>query len=147
MPGTVKLHRVLRAPAARVYRAFLDAGALVKWLPPNGYTGTVHSIDARVGGGYHMSFTHLDSGGSHSFRVEYLELEQDARIVHTDQFDDSSLPGTMQVTIVLTPVSCGTELAIVQEGIPDLIPTDQCYLGWQQSLALLALLVDAESSE
>ncbi|MFT4257106.1 MAG: SRPBCC family protein [Pseudoxanthomonas sp.] len=147
MPGTVKLHRVLRAPAARVYRAFLDADALAKWLPPNGYTGKVDSIDARVGGGYHMSFTHLDSGGSHSFRVEYLELEPDARIVHTDQFDDSSLPGTMMVTIALTPVSCGTELSIVQEGIPDLIPTDQCYLGWQQSLALLALLVEAEGSE
>ena len=147
MPGTVKLHRVLRAPAARIYRTFLDADALAKWLPPNGYTGKVHKMDACVGGGYRMSFANLHTGNSHAFSAEYLELEPNARIVHTDRFDDPNLPGTMKVTITLTPVSCGTELSIVQEGIPDVIPTDQCYLGWQQSLALLALLVEAETPE
>jgi uncharacterized protein YndB with AHSA1/START domain len=142
--GTVRLHRVLRAPAERVYRAFLDADAMAKWLPPNGYTGRVHEIDARVGGGYRMSFTCLASGQTHSFGGEYLELVPNERIRHTDRFDDSGLPGEMQTTISLRPVSCGTELEIVQEGIPEAIPSEACYLGWQDSLRLLAALVEAE---
>jgi len=142
--NTVQFHRVLRAPAERIYRAFLDPDALVKWLPPHGFTGKVYHIDARVGGGYKMSFTSLSSGDVHSFGGEYLELIPDTLIVHTDKFDDPNLPGDMKTTIRLQQVSCGTEINIVQEGIPEAIPTESCNLGWQESLALLALLVEAE---
>ncbi len=142
--NTVRLHRVLRAPPGRVYRAFLDADALVKWLPPNGFTGKVHHLEAKVGGTYKMSFTNFTTGKSHAFGGEYLELLPSQRIRHTDKFDDPNLPGTLQVTVSLTSVSCGTELVVVQEGIPDVIPLEACYLGWQESLALLAKLVEAE---
>ena len=142
--GTVRLHRVLRAPAERIYRAFLDPDAMAKWLPPNGFTGRVHEIDARVGGRYRMSFTNLSTGQSHSFGGEYLELVPFTRIVHTDRFDDPNLPGEMRTTVMLGEVSCGTELSVVQEGIPAVIPTEACYLGWQESLVLLAQLVEAE---
>lgn len=142
--GTVTLHRVLKAPASRIYRAFLDPAALCKWLPPHGFTCEVHSLDAREGGAYRMSFTQLSNGQRHTFGGVYVELQADQRICHTDQFDDASLPGEMRTTITLTPVSCGTELAIVQEGIPAAIPVEGCYLGWQESLQLLALLVEAE---
>ena len=145
--NTVRLHRVLRAPPERVYRAFLDAEAMTKWLPPNGFTGKVHHLDARVGGSYKMSFTNFSTGQSHSFGGEYLELVKNERIRHTDSFDNPALPGAMQVTVLLTKVSCGTDVSIVQEGIPDVIPLENCYLGWQQSLALLASLVEAEISE
>lgn len=144
MPSTVRFHRVLRATPERVYRAFLDADAMAKWLPPHGFTGKVHEIDATVGGGYRMSFTNFSTGNSHSFGGKYLELVPNERIVHTDAFDDPNLPGTMQVTISLKPVSCGTDLNIVQEGIPDVIPPEACCLGWQESLELLAKLVEAE---
>jgi len=142
--NTVRLHRVLRAPAERIYRAFLNADALAKWLPPNGFTGKVHHLDAKVGGTYKMSFTNFTTGDSHSFGGEYLELLPNERIRHTDKFDDPTLPGMMQVTISFRKVSCGTELNIVQEGIPEVIPAEACYLGWQESLALLAKLVEAE---
>jgi uncharacterized protein YndB with AHSA1/START domain len=142
--NTVRFHRVLRAPPERIYRAFLDADAMAKWLPPNGFTGKVHHLDAEVGGTYKMSFTNFTTGNSHSFGGEYLELLPNERIRHTDKFDDPNLPGTMQVTVSLNKVSCGTELNIVQEGIPEAIPTEMCYLGWQESLALLAKLVEAE---
>ena len=142
--STVRLHRVLRASPDKVYRAFLDPDAMVKWLPPHGFTSKVHQIDVRVGGSYKMSFTNLATGQGHSFGGEYLELEPNRRIRHTDRFDDPNLPGVMQVAVALTPVSCGTELAIVQEGIPEVIPPEACYLGWQESLSLLALLVEAE---
>lgn len=142
--NTVRLHRVLRAPPERVYRAFLDADAMVKWLPPNGFTGKVHRMDARVGGAHRMSFTNFTTGQTHSFGGQYLELVPQERIRYTDSFDDPKLPGQMQVTVSLTQVSCGTELSIVQEGIPDLIPLEACYLGWQESLTLLAKLVEAE---
>jgi uncharacterized protein YndB with AHSA1/START domain len=142
--NTVTLHRVLRAPPERIYRAFLDADAMVKWLPPNGFTGKVHHLDARVGGTYSMSFTNFRSGHSHSFGGEYLELVPNERIRHTDTFDDPNLPGKMQTTVSLKKVSSGTELHVVQEGIPGAIPVEACYLGWQQSLALLAQLVEAE---
>jgi uncharacterized protein YndB with AHSA1/START domain len=145
--NTVRLHRVLRAPPERIYRAFLDADAMAKWLPPHGFTGKVHELDARVGGRYRMSFTNLTTGQGHSFGGEYLELVANERIRHTDEFDDPNLPGTMQVTVSLRPVSCGTELSIVQEGIPEMIPPEACYLGWQESLALLAQLVEAEIRE
>jgi uncharacterized protein YndB with AHSA1/START domain len=135
---------VLTARPENVYKAFLDADALVKWLPPNGFTGKVHHLDAKVGGGYKMSFTNFSSGKAHSFSVKYTELTPHERIRHTDRFDDANLPGEMQVTITLKKVSVGTELSIVQEGIPDLIPTEACYLGWQESLVLLAKLVQAE---
>lgn len=145
MPGnTVRLQRVLRAPAQRIYRAFIDADALAKWLPPHGFVGQVHHLDARVGGSFRMSFKNLSTGGSHSFGGEYLELVPGARIRHTDRFDDPQLPGDMDVTVTLTPVSCGTELNITQAGIPAAIPLEACYLGWQESLALLTLLVEAE---
>ena len=144
MANTIRLHRVLRATPERVYRAFLDADAMVKWLPPHGFTGKVHHLDARVGGTYRMSFTNFSSGGSHAFGGEYLELVPFERIKHTDTFDDPNLPGTMQTTIVLKAVSCGTDLYIVQEGIPDMIPPEACHLGWQESLTLLAQLVEAE---
>jgi uncharacterized protein YndB with AHSA1/START domain len=142
--GSVTLHRVIRAPAERVYRAFLDADAMNKWLPPHGFTGKVHHIDAKVGGTYKMSFTNFSTGHAHSFGGEYLELVPNERIHHTDRFDDSALPGEMLTTISLKPVSCGTELHVLQEGIPAAIPTEACYLGWQESLALLAQLVEAE---
>ena len=142
--NTVRFHRVLRAPAERIYRAFLNADALAKWLPPNGFIGKVHHLDAKVGGTYKMSFTNFTTGNSHSFGGEYLELLPNERIRHTDKFDDPNLPGTMQVTVFFRKVSCGTELNIVQEGIPEVIPPEACYLGWQESLALLAELVEAE---
>ncbi|HEX7706865.1 MAG TPA: SRPBCC family protein [Thermoanaerobaculia bacterium] len=144
MPSTVRLHRVLRSKPERVYRAFLDADAMAKWLPPNGFTGKVHELDARVGGRYRMSFTNFTTGGSHSFGGEYLELIPHERIRHTDKFDDPNLPGEMTVTITLKQVSVGTEIDIVQEGIPDVIPAEACYLGWQESLTLLAQLVEPE---
>jgi uncharacterized protein YndB with AHSA1/START domain len=142
--NTVRLHRVLRAPPERIYRAFLDPDAMVKWLPPHGFTGKVHNLEAKVGGTYKMSFTNLGTGHSHSFGGEYLELVPNERIRHTDVFDDPNLPGTMQVTVNLTKVSCGTEVSIVQEGIPSVIPTEMCYLGWQESLTLLTQLVEPE---
>jgi uncharacterized protein YndB with AHSA1/START domain len=144
MPGTIRLHRVLTAKPENVYKAFLDADAMVKWLPPNGFTAKVHHFDAKVGGGYKMSFTNFSTGNSHSFSATYTELKPHERIHHTDRFDDPNLPGDMQVTITLKKVSVGTELSIVQEGIPDVIPTEACYLGWQESLILLAKLVQAE---
>jgi uncharacterized protein YndB with AHSA1/START domain len=142
--STIQLHRVLRAPQERIYRAFLDADAMVKWLPPNGFTGKVHLLDAKVGGSYKMSFTNFSTGHSHAFGGEYLELVPYERIRYTDKFDDPNLPGEMQTTISLKPVSCGTELNVVQEGIPEAIPPEACYLGWQESLILLAKLVEAE---
>jgi uncharacterized protein YndB with AHSA1/START domain len=143
MPNTIRLHRVLRATPERIYRAFLDADAMAKWLPPHGFTGKVHHLDARIGGTYKMSFTNFTSGKSHSFGGEYLELVPNERIVHTDRFDDPNLPGQMTVTIILKPVLVGTDLTIVQEGVPDIIPAEACYLGWQESLVLLAQLVEA----
>ena len=142
MPGTVTLHRVLKAPADRVYRAFIDPDAMVKWLPPHGFTGKIHEMDARVGGGYRMSFTNFGTGGSHSFGGTYLELVPGERIRYNDRFDNPDLPGEMEVTVTLKPVLCGTEVHIVQQGIPDAIPSEFCYLGWQESLALLAHLVE-----
>lgn len=144
---TVRLHRVLRAPPERIYRAFVDPAAMAKWLPPHGFTGTVHQLDARVGGTYRMSFTNLGSGHSHAFGGTYLELEPAARLCYTGVFDDPNLPGEMQTTVSLKPVLGGTELNIVQEGIPEAIPTEMCYLGWQESLILLAKLVEAEICE
>jgi len=142
--GTVRFHRVLTAPPERIYRAFLDADAMCKWLPPHGFTGHMHSMDARVGGGYRMTFTNFSSGNSHSFGGTFVELVPNERIRHTDKFDDPNLPGEMQTTIVLRKVSVGTEIEIVQEGIPAVIPTEACYLGWQESLTLLAQLVQPE---
>jgi uncharacterized protein YndB with AHSA1/START domain len=142
--GTVRLHRVLRAPPERVYRAFLDPDAMAKWLPPHGFTGKVHHLDARVGGSYRMSFTNFSTGATHSFGGEYLELVPHERIRNTDKFDDPNLPGTLVVTVTLKKVSCGTELDILQEGIPEVIPVEACHLGWQESLALLAMLVEPE---
>jgi len=144
MSNSVQFHRVLRAAPEKVYRAFLDADAMAKWLPPNGFTGKVHHIDAKVGGTYKMSFTNFATGHSHSFGGEYLELVPHERIRHTDRFDDPSLPGVMQTTISLKRVSCGTELNIVQEGLPAVIPPEACCLGWQESLTLLAKLVEAD---
>ena len=141
MPNTVQFVRVLRTTPQRLYNAFLDPDALVKWLPPNGFTGKVHQIDARVGGTYEISFTNFTSGKSHSFRGEYLELVPHERLRWTDRFDDPNLPGEMTVTVSLKKVSVGTEMNIVQEGIPDVIPAEACRLGWQESLTLLALLV------
>ena len=142
--NTIRLHRVLQAPAEKIYRAFLDAEAMVKWLPPNGFTGKVHQLDARVGGTYKMSFTNLSTGKSHSFGGKYLELTPHERIRHTDQFDDPNFPGEMQTTITLKKVSVGTELHVEQTGVPGVIPPEACYLGWQESLVLLAKLVEAE---
>ncbi len=142
--GTVRLHRVLRAPPERVYRAFLDPDALAKWLPPHGFTARVHLLEARVGGTYRMSFTNLASGQAHAFGGTYLELVPSVRIRHTDAFDDAGLPGAMTTTIDLRAVQGGVDLAVVQEGIPEVIPEEACHLGWQESLALLALLVEAE---
>lgn len=141
---TIRLHRVLRTAPDRVYRAFLDPDAMVKWLPPHGFTGKVHQLEAKVGGTFRMSFTNYGNGQSHSFGGEYLELVPNERIRHTDKFDDPNLPGEMQVTIHLKKVSCGTDLTIVQEGVPEVIPPEACYLGWQESLTLLAQLVEAE---
>jgi len=142
--GTVRLHRVLRATPERVYRAILDPDAMAKWLPPYGFTGKVHQMDARVGGGYRMSFTNFGTGKSHSFSGRYTELTPHTRIRYTDKFDDPAMPGEMQATVSLRPVSCGTEVAIVQEGLPPAIPVEFCYLGWQESLAQLAQLVEPE---
>ena len=144
---TIQLHRVLRATPERIYRAFLDADALVKWLPPHGFTGKMHQMDAKVGGTYKMSFTNFTSGKSHTFGGTYLELVPHARLRYTDQFDDPTLPGEMQTTITLQQVSVGTEVRIVQEGVPGVIPAEACYLGWQESLTLLAQLVEAEIPE
>jgi uncharacterized protein YndB with AHSA1/START domain len=140
--NTIRLHRVLRAAPEKIYRAFLDPDALVKWLPPHGFTAKVHHMDAKVGGGYKMSFTNFTTGNSHSFGGKYLELSPNERIRHTDAFDDANLPGEMQVTITLKKVSVGTELNVVQEGVPEVIPPEACYLGWQESLMLLAQLVE-----
>ncbi|WP_222908981.1 SRPBCC family protein [Pseudomonas sp. DNDY-54] len=144
MTSTVRLHRVLRTTPDRLYRAFLDADAKAKWLPPNGFTGKVHELDARVGGRYRMSFTHFTTGTTQCFSGEYLELLENQRIRYEDRFDDPGLPGTIEVTVTFTQVSCGTELNIIQAGIPDAIPAEACYLGWQESLTLLAKLVEAE---
>ena len=145
--NTIRLHRVLRAPPEKVYRAFLDADAMAKWLPPNGFTGKVHQMDAKVGGGYKMSFTNFTTGKSHSFGGKYLELLPNERIRYTNKFDDPNLPGEMQTTVTFKQVSCGTELNVVQEGVPEAIPLEMCYLGWQESLAQLATLVEPEISE
>ena len=142
--NTIRLHRVLRAKPEIVYRAFLDADALAKWMAPNGFTGKVHHMDAKVGGSYKMSFTNFGTGKSHSFGGKYLELTPHERLRYTDQFDDPNLPGEIQMSVSFKKVSCGTELHIVQEGVPDLIPAEACYLGWQESLTLLAKLVEAE---
>ena len=144
MTGTVKLHRVFNAPPARVYKAFLDPDAMVKWLPPHGFTGKVHHMDARVGGTHKMSFSNFSTGSSHSFGGTYLELVPGELIRYNDQFDDPKLPGQMEVTVRIKAVMCGTEVSITQEGIPDSIPTEFCYLGWQESLTLLAQLINPE---
>jgi uncharacterized protein YndB with AHSA1/START domain len=142
--STIRLHRVFRAPPDRVYKAFLDPRAMCKWLPPHGYVGEVHSMEARVGGSYRMSFTNFRTGQSHAFGGTYRELVPGERIRYTDRFEDPGLPGEMQATISLKAVSCGTEISIVQEGVPAQIPAEMCYLGWQESLSLLKLLVEAE---
>ncbi len=144
MPNTIRLHRVLRATPERVYRAFLDADALAKWLPPHGFTAKVHQMDAQVGGTYKMSFTNFSSGTTHSFGGKYLELIPNERVRYTDVFDDPSLPGEMVTTVVLRTVSVGTEINVTQEGVPDAIPAEACYLGWQESLTLLGQLVEPE---
>ncbi len=144
MPSTVRFHRVLRSTPERIYRAFLDPDAMAKWLPPNGFTGKVHSMDAKVGGSYKMSFTNFNSGKSHSFGGTFKELVPNERVSYTDKFDDANLPGQMLTTVTLKKVSVGTDVSIVQEGIPDMIPAEMCYLGWQESLVLLAKLVEAE---
>lgn len=142
--NTVRLHRVLRAPCDRVYRAFIDPKAMVKWLPPHGFVGEVHSMDARVGGGYRMSFTNFNTGQSHSFGGKYVDLKPGELIRYTDKFDDPNLPGEMRVSVSFKPVSTGTDLTIVQEGIPEAIPVEFCYIGWQESLEMLARLVEPE---
>jgi uncharacterized protein YndB with AHSA1/START domain len=142
--NTIRLHRVLRGTPERVYRAFLDPAAMAKWLPPSGFTGKVHELDARVGGTHRMSFTNFGTGASHSFGGRYLELKPNERLRYTDKFDDPNLPGEMQVTITLKKVLVGTELNVVQEGVPDVIPVEACYLGWQQSLENLAKLVEPD---
>ena len=147
MPGTVRLHRVLATKPDKVYRAFIEADAMAKWLPPNGFTCTVHQLDAKVGGTHRMSFRNFTTGASHSFGGQYLELVPGERLRYTDKFDDPNLPGEMQVTVTLKPVSCGTELNIVQGGIPDVIPPEMCYLGWQDSLRNLASLVEPEINQ
>ncbi|WP_242101751.1 SRPBCC family protein [Lysobacter sp. M2-1] len=144
MPSTIRLHRVLAAPPERVYRAFLDPGAICKWLPPNGFTCTVHELDAKVGGRYRMSFTNFGTGNSHAFGGEYLELEPGERLRYSDRFEDPNLPGEMTTTVTLKKVSVGTEVQIVQEGVPDVIPAEACYLGWQESLALLKNVVEPD---
>ena len=142
--STIRLHRVLRAKPERVYRAFLNPAAMAKWLPPFGFTCTVHELNAEVGGTYRMSFTNFSSGNGHSFGGQYVELVPSEKIVYTDRFDDPNLPGEMRTTVTLKPVSCGTDLTIVQEGVPEVIPAEMCYLGWQESLQQLAQLVDPE---
>lgn len=142
--NTIRLHRVIRATPEKVYRAFIDANAMAKWLPPNGYTGQVHHLDAKVGGTYKMSFTNFSTGSSHSFGGEFLELKPHELIQYTDKFDDPNMPGEIQTTVTLNKVSVGTELNIVQEGVPGVIPAEACYLGWQDSLTLLAGLVEPE---
>jgi uncharacterized protein YndB with AHSA1/START domain len=142
--STVRLHRVLRAPAERIYRAFLEPDAMARWLPPNGFVAKVYRMDAEVGGSWRMSFTNFGTGHGHHFGGTYLELVKNQRLRYTSAFDDPKLPGEMQTTVTLTPVSCGTEMHVVQEGIPDLIPVEACYLGWQESLAHLARLVEPE---
>ena len=144
MPGSIHLHRVLTAPPEKIYRAFLEPDALAKWLPPNGFVCTVHELDARVGGAHRASFRNFTTGHSHAFGGTYLELEPARRLRYTDRFDDPNLPGEMQVTVNLRAVSVGTEIEIVQEGIPDMIPTEACYLGWQESLRNLAKLVEPD---
>jgi uncharacterized protein YndB with AHSA1/START domain len=144
MPNTVELHRVLKSTPDRVFRAFTTPGAMAKWLPPHGFYGTVHEMDSRVGGRYRMSFTNLTTGHGHAFGGEYLELEPGQRLRYTAEFDDPHLPGRMQTTVTLRQVACGVEVNITQEGIPDLIPVENCYLGWQESLELLAKLVEPE---
>ena len=147
MPGTVRLHRLFRAPPERIYKAFLDADAMAKWLPPNGYTCKVHSMDARVGGAFRMSFTNFATGKSHAFGGTYAELKPNELIRYTDKFEDANLPGEMRVTISLRKVLCGTELTVVQEGLPAVIPLEFCYLGWQESLVLLANVVEPENPD
>lgn len=142
--NTITLHRVLRAKPETIYRAFLDADALCKWIPPNGFTGKIHHMDVKVGGTFKMSFTNFSTGSSHSFGGEYLELKPNELIRYTDSFDDPNLPGMMEVTVNLKPVMCGTELNVVQAGVPAMIPAEMCYLGWQESLVLLAKLVEAD---
>lgn len=144
MPGTVKLHRVFKCGPERIYKAFTDADAMAKWLPPNGFTGKVHKMDARVGGSYRMSFTNFSSGKSHAFGGEFLELVENERLRYSDKFEDPNLPGEMETTVELKSVSVGTDVSIVQSGIPDAIPVEACYLGWQESLRLLTMLVEAE---
>jgi uncharacterized protein YndB with AHSA1/START domain len=144
MPSTIRLHRVLAAPPERVYKAFIDPDAKCKWMPPNGFTGKIHHMDARVGGSYKMSFTNFTTGSSHSFGGEYVEMVPGEKLRYTDKFDDPNLPGAMSVTITFKKVGSGTELSITQEGVPDAIPADACYLGWQESLALLKMLVEPE---
>ena len=144
MPSTIQLHRVFTAPPERLFKAFVDPDAMSKWLPPHGFYGKVHSMDARVGGGYKMSFINLTNGKSHSFGASYLEMVPGKKLRYVDKFDDPNLPGEMMVTVNFEKVSCGTDLKIVQEGIPDLIPAEMCYLGWQQSLILLAQLAEPE---
>lgn len=145
--GTVRLSRVLRTTPERLFRAFTDPDAMVKWLPPHGFTGKVHEIDARPGGRYRMSFTNLTTGHSHGFGGEYLEVVPGERLVHTDKFDDPNLPGEMRVTVSMKKVSCGVELQVLQEGIPAVIPVEMCHLGWQESLQLLTLLVEPEIAQ
>ena len=147
MPGTVRLHRVLATRPDKIYRAIIEADALAKWLPPNGFACTVHHLDAKVGGSFKMSFRNFTTGKSHSFGGKYLELVPGERLRYTDKFDDPNLPGEMQVTVMLKPVICGTELTVVQEGIPDAIPVEMCYLGWQDSLRNLASLVEPEINQ
>jgi uncharacterized protein YndB with AHSA1/START domain len=142
--GTVRLHRVLRTKPERIYKAFLNAEAMAKWLPPYGFTCTVHHLDAKVGGTFRMSFTNFTTGNGHSFGGEYLELVPSQKISYSDKFDDPNMPGVMKTTVMLTPVLCGSEISIVQEGIPEMIPTEMCYLGWQESLEQLAKLVEPE---
>jgi len=147
MPHTIRLHRVLKAPPAKVYRAFLDPDAMCRWLPPYGFLGKVHHADAKVGGTFRMSFTNFTTGGSHTFGGEYLELVENRKLVYTDRFDDPNLPGEITVTVELTEVFCGTDLKIVQAGVPEMIPEAACYLGWQESLLQLAKLVEPEIRE
>jgi uncharacterized protein YndB with AHSA1/START domain len=144
MPNTIRLHRVLRAKPERVYRAFIDADAMAKWLPPNGFTGKVHHLDAKIGGTYKMSFTNFSSGNSHSFGGKFLELVPNERLRYTDVFDDPNMPGEITTTIELKKIVFGTELQVTQEGVPDAIPPEACYLGWHESLTLLAMLVEPE---